>query len=122
MIAKNIMSSSVVTLSIEDTVDHARKMMKEYAISQLPVLEGGKVVGIITEGDIVNAYEKHGSDTLYLKIKEIMQKAPPEVEENTDIHTIIELLKKYPAVIVTRNNTMIGIITKADIVYWAMLL
>ena len=53
-----IMITSVVTISPEDTIETAIKVMKEGAsssgiLNQLPVVDGDKLVGIISDGDII---------------------------------------------------------------------
>ncbi|MBR4446980.1 CBS domain-containing protein [Methanobrevibacter sp.] len=54
---KEIMISPVVTVSPEDTIETAIKVMKEGAssgiLNQLPVVDGEKLVGIISDGDII---------------------------------------------------------------------
>ena len=54
---KEIMIEPVVTVSPEDTIEDAIKIMKEGAssgiLNQLPVVEGDKLVGIISDGDII---------------------------------------------------------------------
>jgi CBS domain-containing protein len=54
---KEIMISPVVTVSPEDTIETAIKIMKEGAssgiLNQLPVVDGDKLVGIISDGDII---------------------------------------------------------------------
>ena len=55
---EEIMVKSVVTISPEDTIETAIKIMKESTsssgiLNQLPVVENGKLVGIISDGDII---------------------------------------------------------------------
>ncbi len=55
---EEIMITSVVTVSPEDTLENAIKIMKEGVsssgiLNQLPVVEEGKLVGIISDGDII---------------------------------------------------------------------
>lgn len=54
---EEIMINDVVTISPEDSIETAIKVMKESAASgilnQLPVVEDGKLVGIISDGDII---------------------------------------------------------------------
>ena len=55
---EEIMISSVVTVSPEDTIETAIKVMKDGTsssgiLNQLPVVEGGKLLGIISDGDII---------------------------------------------------------------------
>lgn len=54
MKVKDIMTSEVITVSIGDSVEQCAKLLQEYNISGLPVLdEAGKVAGIVTEGDLI---------------------------------------------------------------------
>ena len=53
--AKDIMSSPLVTVDPNDTVDEAAKIMAQKRIKKLPVVEGDKIVGVVSTSDIVRA-------------------------------------------------------------------
>jgi acetoin utilization protein AcuB len=54
---KEIMSRDPVSVSEDDTVEHAAQIMLEHTISGLPVVDGsGQVVGIITQSDVFRAF------------------------------------------------------------------
>ena len=63
-VAKNIMTSKVIKVEMDDKVERVKYLMKYYAISQIPVVDGNDIVGIITEGNILDAFEKYGSETI----------------------------------------------------------
>jgi CBS domain-containing protein len=50
--ASDIMSSPVVTVKPKDKIDYAVKIMREKGITELLVMEGSRIVGILTETDI----------------------------------------------------------------------
>lgn len=54
---KDIMTENVVFCSPGDPVKHAARLMKEHKVSGIPVVEQGKVVGMITENDILKLLE-----------------------------------------------------------------
>ncbi len=116
--ARDIMTTRVIFVESNDTIGKTRQLMKEYAISQIPVLEDSLVAGMITEADVLEAYEKHGENANEVFVSDFMSSPPPQVPEDADIHVIMGILKQYPAVLVTKNGKIRGIITRADLVYW----
>ena len=53
--AKDIMSSPLVTVDPNDAVEEAAKIMAQKRIKKLPVVEGDKIVGVVSTSDIVRA-------------------------------------------------------------------
>lgn len=51
----DIMTKEVITVGPAETIQNAARLMLQHKISSLPVVEGGQVVGIITESDIFRA-------------------------------------------------------------------
>ncbi len=49
---QQVMTQDPITITPDDTIQDAAEMMLEYQISGLPVVENGRVVGVITESDI----------------------------------------------------------------------
>ena len=55
---KDVMSKSLIKISPEDTVHRAVELMLKCGVGRLPVVEDGKLVGILTKTDVIKAYEK----------------------------------------------------------------
>jgi len=53
--AKDIMSSPLVTVGPNDAIEEAAKIMAQKRIKKLPVVEGDKIVGVVSTSDIVRA-------------------------------------------------------------------
>jgi CBS domain-containing protein len=54
MQVKDVMNTDVITVSIDDTVEHCARLMMEHNVSGLPVLDPqGRLAGIVTEGDLI---------------------------------------------------------------------
>ncbi|GMR17492.1 MAG: CBS domain-containing protein [Gammaproteobacteria bacterium] len=52
---RDIMSTAVLTASIDDNVEHCMNVMTDKRVRHLPVSDGGKVIGMISIGDLVKA-------------------------------------------------------------------
>lgn len=107
-----IMSRHVISIKPTDKVSKASRLMMKHALSQLPVLDGGKIVGTITEDSIVRNLSTTLADE---KVERIMQAPLPSVPEDTSVSMIQPLLQDQPAVLVVRRGEIVGIIARSDL-------
>lgn len=110
--AADVMESRIIYVTENDSLHKAVKLMKEYEISQIPVLIDHKPVGYISESIILQALMEKQSE----KVKDIMEEAPPTIASTTRITIVSELLKYYQMVLVSSKGKIIGIITRADVI------
>ncbi len=127
MLVKDVMTKDVITITPETSFSEAMKILRENKIRRLPVLKGDKIVGIVTEKDILSASPSSATsldiwELQYLlnklKIKEIMTKNVITVGENTPIEDAARLLEenKIGALpVVNDEGKLSGIITETDI-------
>jgi predicted transcriptional regulator len=109
---KDLMTKGVIFARPNSSVFKVSEIMVRNAISQMPVLEKGRVVGTITEEDIIRNLD---ADIAEEKVKEIMSPPLPMVSEETSIDAIRPLLERHPGVLVTRGREIVGIITRSDL-------
>jgi len=106
-----IMTGGVKTISYSEPVKRAIKLMDEFDISQLPVIQGNKPVGIISEGDIISNLDEIEDKT----VGQIMRELPPIVSPSTSIDMVSQILQKSPVVLVSDKGQLIGIIARSDL-------
>ncbi|MFQ5964824.1 MAG: CBS domain-containing protein [Candidatus Scalinduaceae bacterium] len=116
MLAKEIMNK-IVTAAAKKTNgrDLAIKLLSGM-YSGLPVVDDGKVVGVISEFDLLKAV-KEGKDLQKVCAEDIMTKDPICVEEETNVEEIIKLMTEHNIirVPVVRKGNLIGVISRCDI-------
>ena len=102
--------------SSSDTVADAVMAMKEHGVSQLPVLDGEKLVGIVTESDLLSKMVE-GHATLSSAVAEVMFRNVETVHVNDDARNLTDLFARdLVAVIVDDSKNLVGILTKMDLV------
>ena len=109
--AEQIMTSKLISVSSDDSIKEAIERMKKFQISQLPVIDSHKLVGLVSESTILDALLNSKAN----QVNEIMQEAPPIVSKTTSIQLVSNLLKHYPLIAVAQEGKLIGLITKSDL-------
>ncbi|MBS7637145.1 CBS domain-containing protein [Candidatus Bathyarchaeota archaeon] len=109
---RDLMTRGVLFARPEDSILKVSEIMVKHAISQMPVIDGRKVIGTITEESIIR---KLGSNIANEKVKNVMDPSLPIVSEETSISAIRPLLERRQGVLVARGKRVIGIITRSDL-------
>ncbi len=127
MLVKNWMSKPAITINAEASMHDAIKLLKNNNIKMLPVMEKGKLVGIVTDRDIKRASASDATsleihELLYLiskiKIQEIMTKNPITVPHDYTVEETAEILLRHNisgVPVVDQYGDVIGTISQNDI-------
>jgi len=111
MIAKDIMTKEIITVSPTTGVKKLAMTLVKNQISGAPVVDkNGKIIGVVSEADIIG---KKGKD-----VRAIMSKKVISVAEDTPVEAIAQLMTthKITRLPVMRDDKVIGIVSRADIV------
>jgi acetoin utilization protein AcuB len=127
MLVKNWMTKPALTIETQSSMQDAVTMLRENNIKMLPVLQKGRLVGIITDRDLKRASASDAT-TLdvyelayllnHLKVKEIMSPNPITVPQDFTIEETAEIFLKNNisgAPVTDESGNVVGVITQADI-------
>ncbi len=112
-----MMSRPVQSVSRTHFVREAIDLMRRKGYSQLPVFEGGRCVGSISEKTILDraARGEPLDSLLERRIREIMDPPFPVVNDDTPLDYVLGLLQGNYGVLVTNGEVISGILTKSNI-------
>jgi len=139
MKAGEIMTRNVITIDADSTVTQAAQRMLDHRISGMPVVDdNGRVIGIISEGDLLHRAEtgterrtswwlglvagtttqaenftrEHGRT-----VRDVMSRNVISVDENADLNEVVHLMegRRIKRVPVLRDHHVVGIISRANL-------
>lgn len=120
------MTKSLITIKPQDTLRLARERMAQHRINQLPVVVNDKLVGIVTDRDVRDAYpsslrllrgkdiDEFGDSHI---VEEIMTYSVVTVSPQTSLRDAALQLRRqrFGALPVVENGKLVGIITRSDL-------
>ncbi|MCL6621541.1 MAG: CBS domain-containing protein [Syntrophobacterales bacterium] len=126
MKVRDIMVKEVATLDVNDELSLANDIMRLGRIRHLPVVDGARLVGIISERDLFRSslaqalgYETKTTRELMksLRIKDVMVTQVITVSPDTDLKTAVRMMvdHKIGCLPVVEGDRLIGLVTETDI-------
>jgi cystathionine beta-synthase len=115
IITRRFHFNEVVCLKQDDLLKDAHHKMKLYDISQLPVVEGSQIVGIIDESDLLVALISK-TDPSSSRVKDFMATNLVTLNPNDKITDVINVLSSGKVPIITEKGKFLGLITKIDLI------
>jgi CBS domain-containing protein len=115
---KDVMTTSVECVRPETTLQEAAAKMKSLNVGSLPVCEGDRPIGIVTDRDIVVRAIAEGRDPRTTRVPEAMTAEVVSVSETADVKEAARLMKDRQIrriVVVDPNKRVVGIVSLGDI-------
>lgn len=127
MLIKNIMTKNIVTAPSDTSIGEAKKIMKEHKFRRLPVVDGGKLVGIVTEDRLEHVSPSATAPLLWqvsylishTTLRDIMEKNVVTIEPEATIEQGAALAQsqKVGSLVVVKDDKVVGIVTTNDFFY-----
>lgn len=109
--AEEVMNKKIISILPSDNINDSVNKMKKFGISQMPVIDDNKIIGLVSESTLLDALMNKKDK----KMSDIMEESPPIVSKTASVQVISNLLRHYPMVLVSESGNLIGLITKADL-------
>ena len=130
-IVSDIMTKGVFTVSLDDTIRKADEIMRDEQVRQVPVLEGKKFIGLITERTLreytlqgIYDYDDEYGELGHNKItdfRKVMKKDIHFIYPEDSVKKAVEIMAKYKTdclPVVDWDKNLVGILTFIDLLYF----
>ncbi len=126
-----IMSKDLVTLNPTQSLYDAEKLFNKHSIRHIPVVEGERIVGVISRSDLLrisfadlNENEETVDSVVYdmYTIPQVMTRIPVSVESDATVKEVAEMLAKqsFHSIPVVDNGKLVGIVTTTDLINYLL--
>ena len=113
---KDVMSVNVVTGRKEQTMREIQKTMRENRITGIPIVEGKKLIGLVSTEDIIHALD---SESINALVEEKMTKDVIHLQDDMPLSFAITFINKYQYgrfPVLNKDNDLVGIMTPTDVI------
>lgn len=119
---EDVLIRKVITIDSNSTTTEATEMMRRYSTSCLVVLDGNKIVGILTTRDVVSRVVSKGLDPDKLLVNEVMTSPVIMMRPETPLGEAIKIMlqrkiKKLPLITGYKDNArLMGMLSLTDLI------
>ena len=117
LIARGATSGDTVTVGPEDTLLTAYNRMRAADVSQLPVLDDGRLIGLIDESDLLEAVEDRRQDARFRQpVATAMTAKLHTLQTGEPLEKLVPIFERDEVAIVMEGKEFLGLITRIDLI------
>lgn len=115
---RDVMTPDPECVSEKDSIRDVARIMKDADTGVVPVVDGKKIIGLITDRDIIVRGLAEGKNLENVRVNELMTKSIRSVREDSSVDEALELMgsaeiRRVP--VVNQNDELVGIVSLGDI-------
>src|SRR6266540_2831500 len=115
---RDVMTSNPSTIDAEKSVAYAAKMMREEDVGLAPIVEGDKLIGMLTDRDIATRVAAQGRDPDQVKVRDVASKQLVTIDPRQDLDEALRMMAKHQVrrlPVVEEDGRLVGVVAQADI-------
>jgi CBS domain-containing protein len=114
---RDAMTGDPRSIGATASVVEAARLMREQHIGSLPITDGEKLVGMITDRDITTRVVAEAADPKVTSVEDVYSRDLVSVEPDNDLQEALQLMARHQVrrLPVVENDRLVGIVAQADI-------
>ena len=119
---REVMTSNPCTIDADKSVAYAAKMMRDEDVGVAPIVEGDRLVGVLTDRDIAVRVVAEGRDPVQVKAREVASGDLVTLDPDQDLDEALRLMARHQVrrlPVVEEDGRVVGIVAQADVAHEA---
>src|ERR671936_1783294 len=115
---RNAMTSNPCSIDAGKSVAYAAKMMRDEDVGIAPIVEGDRLVGVLTDRDVAVRVVAEGLDPERVKVSEVASRDVVTLDPQQDLDEALRLMARHQVrrlPIVEEDGRLVGIVAQADV-------
>ena len=115
---QDVMTSNPCTIDADKPVAYAAKMMKQENVGIAPIVEGNRLVGTLTDRDIVLRVVAESKDPQAVQVREVASTAPVTIDPEENLDEALRLMASHQVrrlPVVEEDGRVVGVLAQADV-------
>lgn len=115
---KDVMTSNPCSIDADKSVAYAAKMMRDEDVGLAPIVEGDKLIGMLTDRDIAIRVVAEGRNPDDVKVSEVASKQVVTIDPQQDLDEALRIMAKHQVrrlPVVEEDGKLVGVVAQADI-------
>ena len=115
---KDVMTSNPCSIDADKSVAYAAKMMKDEDVGLAPIVEGDKLIGMLTDRDIAIRVVAEGRNPDQVTVKEVASKQVVTIDPQQDLAEALRIMAKHQVrrlPVVEEDGRLVGVVAQADV-------
>ena len=117
-IIKDVMTSDPCTIDADKSVAYAAKMMRDEDVGLAPIVEGDKLIGMLTDRDIAIRVVAEGRNPDQVTVSEVASKQVVTIDPQQDLDEALRIMAKHQVrrlAVVEEDGKLVGVVAQADV-------
>lgn len=113
-----VMTPDPQTVAPNDTLQHAAQAMDDLNVGVLPVCENGRLLGVLTDRDIVVRSTSAGQDPRTTRVNEVMTTEPFSLRPDASVEDALRMMEEHQLrrmMVLDEAGALIGVVSLGDL-------
>ena len=115
---RDLMTENPCAVDADKSVAYAAKMMRDEDVGLAPIVEGDKLIGMLTDRDIAVRVVAEGRDPGQVSVKEVASKQVVTIDPQQELDEALRIMAKHQVrrlAVVEEDGKLVGVVAQADV-------